>query len=72
MFKGCKTVTVVELHARVVCSRMGWNAGLITPHALVRGLGESLFMIYVRQMSCPLRVRVPFMIDIQKELTQSI
>jgi hypothetical protein len=43
MFRGCVTVTVVELYARAVCSRMGWDAGLITPHALVRGLGESPF-----------------------------
>jgi hypothetical protein len=34
---------VVELYVQVVCSRMGWDAGLITPHALVRGLGESPF-----------------------------
>jgi hypothetical protein len=43
MFKGCKTATVVELYARAVRSRMGWEAGLITPYASVRGLGESPF-----------------------------
>jgi hypothetical protein len=43
MFKGCETVAVVELHARVVCSRNDWDAGLITPYALVRGLGEFPF-----------------------------
>ena len=43
MFKGCKTAAVVEQYARAVCSRNGWDAGLITPYASVRGLGESLF-----------------------------
>jgi hypothetical protein len=43
MFRGCKTAMVVELYVQVVCSRMGWDGGLITPHALVRGLGESPF-----------------------------
>jgi hypothetical protein len=41
MFKGCETAVVVEQYARVVCSRNGWDAGLITPYASVRGLGES-------------------------------
>jgi hypothetical protein len=43
MFKGCETAAVVEQYARAVCSRNGWDAGLITPYALVRGLGESPF-----------------------------
>jgi hypothetical protein len=43
MFKGCKTAVVVEQYAQVVCSRNGWDAGLITPYASVRGLGESPF-----------------------------
>jgi hypothetical protein len=42
-FKGCKTVVVVEQYARAVCSRNGWDAGQITPYALVRGLGKSPF-----------------------------
>jgi hypothetical protein len=41
--KGCKTAVVVEQYARAVCSRNGWDAGLITPYASVRGLGESPF-----------------------------
>jgi hypothetical protein len=44
MFKGCETAAVVEQDARAVCSRNAWDAGLITPYASVRGLGESLFM----------------------------
>jgi hypothetical protein len=32
MFKGCKTAAVVEQYAQAVCSRNGWDAGLITPH----------------------------------------
>ncbi len=43
MFKGCETVAVVEQDARAVCSRNAWDAGLITPYASVRGLGESPF-----------------------------
>jgi hypothetical protein len=43
MFKRCKTAAVVEQYARAVCSRNGWDAGLITPYASVRGLGESPF-----------------------------
>jgi hypothetical protein len=42
-YKGCETVAVVEQYARAVCSRNGWDAGLITPYASVRGLGESPF-----------------------------
>jgi hypothetical protein len=34
MFKGCEPAMVVELYAQAVCSRMGWDAGLITPYAL--------------------------------------
>jgi hypothetical protein len=44
MCKGCKIVAVARQYAQVVCSRIGWDAGLIIPYALVRGLGESLFM----------------------------
>jgi hypothetical protein len=43
MFKVCETVVMVEQYAQEVCSRMGWDVGLITPYALVRGLGESPF-----------------------------
>jgi hypothetical protein len=43
MFKGCETVVVVEQYARAVCSRNGWDTGLIIPYALVRGLCESPF-----------------------------
>ena len=43
MLKGCKTAAVVEQYAQVVCSRNGWDAGLITPYASVRELGESPF-----------------------------
>jgi hypothetical protein len=43
-YKGCETAAVVQQYARVVCSSNGWDAGLmITPYALVRGLGESPF-----------------------------
>jgi hypothetical protein len=42
-YKGCETAAVVEQYAQVVCSRNGWDAGLITPYASVRGLGESPF-----------------------------
>jgi hypothetical protein len=42
-FKGCKTAAVVEQYARAVCSRNGWDAGLMTTYASVRGLGESIF-----------------------------
>ncbi len=38
LLKDCSYV-----YARAVCSRNGWDAGLITPYALVRGLGESPF-----------------------------
>jgi hypothetical protein len=41
--KGCKIVAVAGQYAQVVCSRIGWDAGLIIPYALVRGLGESPF-----------------------------
>jgi hypothetical protein len=43
MFKRCKPAMVMELYAQAVCSRMGWDAGLITLYALDRGLGESPF-----------------------------
>jgi hypothetical protein len=43
MINRCKTVVVVEQYAQAVCSRNGWDVGLITPYALVRGLGESPF-----------------------------
>jgi hypothetical protein len=43
MFKGYETAAVVEQYAQAVCSRNGWDVGLITPYALVRGLGESPF-----------------------------
>jgi hypothetical protein len=43
MFKGCKLAMVVELYAQAVCSRKGWDAGLITLYALDRRLGESPF-----------------------------
>jgi hypothetical protein len=43
MFKGCKTAMVVKLYAQTLCSSMGRDAGLITPYASVRGLGESPF-----------------------------
>jgi hypothetical protein len=42
-YKGSETAAVVEQYARVVCSRNGWDAGLITPYASIRGVGESPF-----------------------------
>jgi hypothetical protein len=45
MFKGCETAAVVEQYARAVCSRNGWDAGLITPLHQTEDLVNPLFMM---------------------------